>query len=513
MFTTKDQQQIEAKGISLATVEKQLAYFKRGFPYLSVVKPATIGDGIRSLNTEEVQQAVTSFNEGIKKRRILKFVPASGAATRMFKELFDFLNTCEQQGKVPEAAIHDKKNYINIFISNLERFAFYPDLHKVLASEGKDIKAMVVSHDYAGIIRCLLNEGMHYSSLPKGLLLFHRYGDQSRTAAEEHLVEGAMHARNNDDSVYIHFTVSAEHMEKFSQHIEEKKNLYEKRFGVVYHISYSTQDPSTDIIAVDMHNNPFREADGRLLFRPGGHGALLSNLNALDADCIMIKNIDNITVDRYKDVTYLYKKVLAGILFSTEEKIHGYIKKLNTNRISEAEIKKIENFVKTELCCLPPMAYNNYDIRQKSAYLLTKLNRPLRCCGMVKSEGDTGGGPFWAMSSDGSQTLQIAETPQLDTKNPEVQKIIDASTHFNPADFALSIKNFRGEKFSLFDFRDPDTGFITKKSKEGKDLKAQELPGLWNGSMSEWNTIFIEVPLITFNPVKSINDLLKETHT
>ena len=349
---------------------------------------------------------------------------------------------------------------------------------------------------------------MNYGGLPKGLLKFHQYPEGPRTPVEEHMVEGAQYAQDKNGNVKIHFTVSPDHMEKFTAHVSEIQTRYESLFGVKIEVSYSIQKPSTDTIAVDMANEPFRESDGSLLFRPAGHGALLENLNDIDADVIFLKNIDNVVPDKIKTETIRYKKVIAGILLDYQQRIKLALETLDKGEGIEEALSLLQN----HLGYRPGQSFGNLTDAQKCDFLAQKLDRPLRICGMVKSEGDTGGGPFWVSGEDGSVSLQVVETAQIDLTNEKQKEIFNQSTHFNPVDVVCGVKDKTGRKYNLLDHRDMNTGFITEKSKDGKDLKAQELPGLWNGSMADWNTVFVEVPAITFNPVKSVNDLLKPEH-
>ena len=489
MFLEKDFSQINELGIDLETVYQQINDFKEGFPFMQLQKAATLNDGVMKLTDEQLESFTALYEKKVSKLVPLKFVPASGAATRMFKSLFSFL----EEGK------SDKST--DQFFDKLNDFAFAEDLKKILP-ENADNQTIV---DYY-----LTRKGLDYGSLPKGLLKFHQYENESRTALEEHLVEGANYA-NNEGNVKLHFTVSPEHLSRFLKLLNKVVPVYEEKFNVKYDISFSEQRRSTDTIAVNMDNTPFREKDGLLLFRPAGHGALLANLNDIIADIIFIKNIDNVVPDRIKQPTIAYKKALAGVLLKFQDRIFDYQFQLK-EWASEPLLMELSHFFERELCVLPPVGFMGMNHNEKVMYYQKKLNRPLRVCGVVPNTGEPGGGPFWCKNSDGSTSLQIVESAQVDMGD-EAQKIIfNESTHFNPVDLICSMKNYKNKKFDLMEFRDSKTGFVTQKSKDGKDLKAQELPGLWNGSMANWNTIFVEVPLITFNPVKTVNDLLREEH-
>lgn len=517
MFSTQDLAQINEKGISLAVIEKQIDNFKKGFPFLNIIKAATINDGIIRVDDAAINSYIDQYEEGLKSVKVIKFVPASGAATRMFKDLFSFIDKYKGTEEQYQAFIKDTGlNSVSTFFNRLKDFAFYDDLKKVIEKGGNDIDDLINRKEYVVILKTLLTEdGLGYGELPKGLLKFHKYITDEievRTPVEEHLVEGANYCASHG-IVSIHFTVSPEHKKKFIEHIETVVDIYHTIFKVKYDISFSIQKSSTDTIAVDMSNVPFRNQDDSVLFRPAGHGALIENLNDIKSDLVFIKNIDNVVPDKLKPPTYTYKKALGGILFSYQKRIFEYIHALqNPSSVSDQTLSEIGSFLEKELCVLPEADFFSRTKEEKTGYFVAKLNRPIRVCGMVKNEGEAGGGPFWAKNSDGTVSLQIVESSQIDMNNPVQGTIAKNATHFNPVDLVCGVKNYKGEKFDLLKYTDPDTGFISQKSKDGKDLKAQELPGLWNGAMSDWNTIFLEVPIVTFNPVKSVNDLLREEH-
>jgi hypothetical protein len=490
MFSDKDLAQIEKRRSDLNTVEQQIENFKTGFPFLKAQKAATIGDGLIKLEESEVAEMVSFFDKQSSKRKLLKFVPASGAASRMFKALFE----AKDEGKNNAA--------VDTYIKELNKFAFAESLKKVTG--GKT--------DKQSLLEGLLNaEGLDYGSLPKGLLEFHSYADGTRTAVEEHMVEGASYA-NRNGRVRLHFTVSPEHKSRFKELIKSVKERYESKYGVSFIFSFSEQKKSTDTIAVNMDNSPFRLENGSLLFRPAGHGALLENLNEQDADVIFIKNIDNVVPDHFKAETIQYKKALAGLLLSYQKRLFNFSRRLDKDEVSDYTRQKALSFLKNVMNVVPPKGFRNWAAEDKLAYAKAKINRPIRACGMVKNVGEPGGGPFWVQNSDETVSLQIVESAQINFKNNKQSEIFQNATHFNPVDLIVSTKNYKREKFDLLKFRDPKTGFVTEKSMSGKALKAQELPGLWNGAMADWNTLFVEVPLITFNPVKTVNDLLRKEH-
>lgn len=512
MFSSNDLSQIRERGSEVDVVERQIERFKNGFPYLELVKSATINDGITRLSGEEVKALETAYAEVAGEKSILKFVPASGAASRMFKSLFTFVDDY-QDNDAAYREFSEGKKFPDVyeFFKGITDFAFFDTLKDVYEKDGRSIEEDILKRKYKAVLNTLLAEsGMGYGDLPKGLLEFHRYESETRTPAEEHLVEGALYCKGRGNEVHLHFTVSPEHREKFSSKIEQVRLAYEKRYGVTFIITFSEQKAYTDTIAVTMENEPFREDDGSLLFRPAGHGALIENLNEIDQDIIFVKNIDNVVPDRIKGDTVTYKKALAGLLIRTQTRAFEYLRKLENKSITDDELEEIFEFVNRDLCIqnLPEFHFTD----EKVTFLRSKLNRPIRVCGMVKNEGEPGGGPFFARNSDGTISLQIAETSQIDPNAMGQQDILKKSTHFNPVDLVLGVKNYKGMKFDLTKFVDPDTGFISQKSKNGRDLKALELPGLWNGAMSDWNTIFVEVPVITFNPVKTVNDLLRPNH-
>lgn len=467
---------MEEHGLTPAALETQLKNFREGFPFLPVTRAASCGDGIRVLDAAGIEQAAARYDRAKESLRVVKFVPASGAATRMFKDLFEFVREGRRTAVVGE------------LLANRRRFAFWPELRTIIGDDADELRT----------VENIVAEGLRYGETPKGLVSFHRYGDEVRKAVEEHLVEGAQYAAAGGE-VKIHFTVSPEHLTRFEALLAEKIPGYESRFGVKYRISFSVQDPSTDTLAVNPDCTPFRRADGRLLFRPAGHGALIGNLGKIDADIVFVKNIDNVTTDARRGDTVLYKKALAGVLLALQERIFEYLMALE---VPGAELEPIAAFIENELCVKLPKDYGTPLLRRV-------LNRPIRVCGMVRNEGEPGGGPFWVAGADGLETLQIAESNQI---APEKRKLMRSATHFNPVDLVCSFRTSKGGRFDLREFVDPATGFISRKSDSGRELLAQELPGLWNGAMARWNTVFVEVPITTFSPVKVVTDLLRPEH-
>ena len=476
MFSREDLQQIESHGLTLSQVEQQIENFRHGFPYLKIVRAASAGDGVQVLSEEEVASAVERYEKLSEELRVVKFVPASGAATRMFKELFEYIN-------------EDKRTAgIDKLLDNIEKFAFWPELSEYVMPDSPDEE----------IVEEIVVGGLGYGSKPKGLVTFHAYEDGARKAVEEHLVEGAMYARCGDE-VYIHFTVSEEHKSGFWDVLAHTQPIYEERYGVKYNISFSVQKSSTDTIAVNPDNTPFRTDDGKLLFRPAGHGALIENLNDIEADIIFVKNIDNVTTDARRGDTIKYKKALAGVLLELQDQAFEYLKVLE---VGGGEIETIAEFVEKKLCVKLPENYNSQILKQV-------LDRPIRVCGVVRNQGEPGGGPFWVDQGGGIESLQIAESSQI---APEDMHLMKSATHFNPVDLVCGVMDSRERKFDLTKYTDPATGFISSKSSGGRELRAQELPGLWNGAMANWNTVLVEVPITTFSPVKVVQDLLRPEH-
>ncbi|MCQ2259948.1 MAG: DUF4301 family protein [Bacteroidales bacterium] len=508
-FSNNDLKQMATLGLSEEAVNSQIENFRNGFPKTVLVEAATVENGgILRLSDEDINHFSNFYKQAAKGKKILKFVPASGAATRMFKDLYAFASTY--------FGIHYKveQEYPSVkeFIEHIRTFAFFDDLIACMEKSKADFGDYMDRGDFATVINFLLKEQyMGYGNLPKGLLKFHRYGHLQRTPLEEHIVEGAEYARMCDGTVNLHFTVSPEHRALFRKKIAEVKRYYEEAFHVKLNITFSEQKHYTDIIAVDEQNNPVRDDEGRLVFRPGGHGALIENLNEQHADIIFVKNIDNVVPDWMKHTTIIYKKVLAGLLLELQKDIFSTLKQLEKSATAQ-QLKKAEKLVQQQLHLDLPEGYAEAAPRQRAAMLHDILNRPIRICGMVKNQSEPGGGPFFTRNTQGVKSLQIVETAQINHKDPEQEAIFASATHFNPVDLVCSTKNYRGRYFDLHNYIDPATGFISKKSKGATTLKSQELPGLWNGAMANWITLFVEVPLATFNPVKTVNDLLRKEH-
>ncbi len=519
-FHEKDLRQIQSQGTTLEKILSDIDFFKKGFPFVRLDRPCTVGDGITVLQSEDLDRldrlgAISS--QAARSGRVTKFVPASGAASRMFqfllsvKDQFDELSEQSISAKAKEG--DNDCQAFGQFIADLKHFAFYEDLRSVMAEDGLQIESEIAQGRYRDLVEYLLeSHGLNYANLPKGLIKFHRYSDHARTPVEEHLVEAAAYVQNKDQIAQMHFTVSPEHQERISGYIEQIRHRYEQS-GCQYIVTFSIQKPSTDTIAVDRNNEPFRdETTGELVFRPGGHGALLENLNDLQGDIVFIKNIDNVVPDRLKAETYCYKKALCGYLIQLQEEIFSYLQKLSQKDVHQQLLNAAFEFARHKLSIIPPYDVENGMRDEKLDFLKRKLNRPLRVCGMVKNTGEPGGGPFWVKHAGGAMSLQIVESSQVNRQDPGQQAIWQAATHFNPVDLVCGIRDYLGKPFNLLGFSNPDTGFIASKSKDGRELRALELPGLWNGAMANWNTVFVEVPMITFNPVKTLLDLLRPEH-
>ena len=511
-FTESDFEQIKAHGISLSKIANELSIFEKGIPKVNLEKPATLNDGIVKLSMAEFQDFATTFDAKRNSLILKKFVPASGAATRMFKFLNEFLNDYQPENETINAYINRKKDKnLLIFLAGIEKFPFYEEVKSKVKSLVDNYYSLE-SHEksYHFIKTMLAAEHFDFANKPKGALNFHKYDTHIATPLEEHLNECVFYAESNKVS-NLHFTVSEHHENLFQKIVDDVKEKAEKESNTELNVGFSYQDKSTDTIAVDMQNKPFRNEKGELVFRPGGHGALINNLNTLDSDIIFVKNIDNVIQNHIEDIT-LYKKGLAGILLEFQQKVFEILIAIDNQEVNETTIQATIDFLQNKLNIDILDDFYKYTIEDKIDFIKTKLNRPIRVCGMVKNEGEPGGGPFWVKSAKGNVSLQIVETSQVDTQNPQQLEILATATHFNPVDLVCATKNYKGEKFDLTEFIDYSTGFIVHKNNKGNDLKSYELPGLWNGAMAKWTTVFVEVPLITFNPVKTVNDLLKPAH-
>lgn len=512
IFDKKDIEQIEQKGLTVEQINSQIELFKKGIPYIKLKSAATLENGIIKLNNQQEEVSIETFENKQNDLKIVNFIPASGAATRMFKFLFTFLKEYNPDNESINSYINKNKvKELSVFLVGLEKLPFFEEvvtkIHKTIPSFNE------MSYDeqrYEFIKTMLAEDRLNYASFPKGLLPFHRYDDYTATAFEEHLFEAAIYSASNK-SANLHYTISERHKHKFDEEFKYIEEDVEEKTNTKFNISFSYQKHATDTIAVDKNNKPFREDDGSLMFRPSGHGALIENLNDIDADIIFIKNIDNVVVKKYKQEVSKYKKVLAGILLEIRDQAFAYEQLLET-RVSENDLQEISQFLSKIMNVFLTDDFQTLSDHDKAVFLKSKLHRPIRVCGMVKNEGEPGGGPFWVKDNQGNISLQIVESAQINKENEEQYAILKSATHFNPVDIVCSVKNYKGDKYDLTRFIDHQTAFITMKTKTERDVKALERPGLWNGSMAFWNTIFVEVPLLTFNPVKTVNDLLKAPH-
>ena len=496
MFRKEDIEQIEQRGSSVQTVEQQVERFKQGFPWMKIVAPATPERGIQVLD-EAAVEAAAKYYDGAAINGKCKFVPASGAASRMFKDLFSGLDALKAGKELADDAPAAK------FVDQIQSFAFYtPELFGEQTCKCPEYRQAVLS-------KTLTDEGLGYGAKPKGVLKFHKYTDgEIRTAFAEHLVEAQNYMRNEDGTANLVVTISPEHQHLFEEAYAEVKAAYEAKYGVKYNITFTFQDKATDTIAVDVENKPFRTETDSLLFRPAGHGALIYNLNRIEEEVVSIKNIDNVANERLLPETATWKKVLLGKALELRDKIYGYLNALDSEA-TPALCDEIEAFLDNTLCVTLPAAA---DFEARVAALRAKLNRPIRVAGMVKNQGEPGGGPFIIAEKDGSTSLQVLESVQINMSDDHARECLASATHFNPVDIVCCLHDYKGQSFDLLQYVDEDAGFISSKSYQGRELKALELPGLWNGAMSNWNTLFVEVPLATFNPVKVVLDLLRPAH-
>ena len=509
-FSPLDFVQIQEHGIPLEKIKNQLEFFKNGISKTILIESATVSNGILKLSEDDFQEKANFFDTHKSTLQLKKFVPASGAASRMFKFLSAFLNDFDIENESINAYINrEKDNELSMFIVGLEKFPFWEDIDKKLKEVFPDFNSLEKDYKNYYFIKLLLSSDYYdFANKPKGILPFHKYKTHIATAIEEHLYECAYYSSSNGRS-HLHFTVSEIHQNQFEKVVNVLKNKVEIESGTKINSSYSYQKKSTDTIAVDLSNNPFRDETGKLVFRPGGHGALIENLNDLDADIIFIKNIDNVIQNQIESIA-LYKKALAGILLELQQQIFNYLNEIEKAR--EEDFNEIMAFAKNKLNIELLEDVSKYTLENKISHLKNILDRPIRVCGMVKNEGEPGGGPFWVRDSIGNVSLQIVESSQIDFSNENQGIIANKATHFNPVDLVCGIRNYKNEKFDLTQFIDFNSGFIVEKNKDGRALKGYELPGLWNGAMAKWITVFVEVPLITFNPVKTVNDLLKPAH-
>ncbi|WP_378179428.1 DUF4301 family protein [Aquimarina sp. SS2-1] len=513
-ITDKDIKLITSKGLTVEKVLAQIETFKNEIPFVALRSAATLNNGVLKFSEHYQTELTKLYESRSSDLETIKFVPASGAATRMFKELFKFLDNYEyEKESLNSYTNHEKATAIRLFLIGLEKFPFYHIVMQRIKSAYPNFESLSEGRQLYIFIEMMLKEkGLNFGAYPKGLLPFHKYANSISTSFEEHLFEAAGYNKNANRDSKLHFTISKEHLDAFKDEFERIKKKVEAETDTNFIITYSFQKSETDTIAVDKNNEPFRTEDGSILFRPGGHGALIENLNDLDADIIYIKNIDNVVVRKYQDEVSGYKKVLAGKLIEIQDEVFRILNSIDQKVPAEAELKDIKKFLVQQLNVRLPLDFDKFSEKYKLQFLKESLNRPIRVCGMVINEGEPGGGPFWIKKENGRLVLQIIEAPQINIKDTRQREILKSATHFNPVDLVCGVRDYKGNKFNLLDYVDPEAGFITTKSLNGQMLKALELPGLWNGAMANWISVFVEVPLTTFNPVKTVNDLLKSAH-
>jgi len=517
LLRKEDLHQIKEHGLTREQVQKQLQLFKKSQLHLELLRPCTPGDGIEKLDHEKRRALIRLFDRERAKGRCLKFVPASGAASRMFRTPLLFLH---QDGEITRESVSGKAEAgdgeareLLAFMEGIKKFAFYGELRSIMREKGLSIDILLDRGQFTEILRFLLeDDGLGYGNLPKALLSFHAYPGGARTAFEEHLVEAASYVKDQSGHCHLHMTVSEEHLENFLELFTRVRPEYEEKYGVFFHVTFSLQDKSTDTLAVTLDHQPFREKDGRLLFRPGGHGALLANLNHLQGDIVFIKNIDNVLPDRLKPETIEWKKTLGGYLVGIQTKIFHYLENLSSGDFTESVLEEAVNFARDEILLPVPDSFDRASPPQKATLLAQMLNRPVRVCGMVRNVGEPGGGPFLVKNRQGIPSRQIVEKAQVNPHSKSQQAVWASATHFNPVDLVCGVRDWQGKPFDLRKYVDPDAVFISTKSKDGRDLKALEHPGLWNGSMAHWISIFVETPITTFSPIKTVVDLLREEH-
>lgn len=508
-LSSADRQQLEQKGITPQKLNEQLDGFKTGFPFSRLVAPAVKGRGVLEIAPDEMEKYRALYREKARQERVLKFVPASGAATRMFKELYAFADACRAGGFAA------RKPEIDEFFRRLPEFAFYDSLQEVVKrNTGKSIEACLEANDPLPVVEALLeSKGLDYGHLPKALLKFHHYPNENRTALEEHLVEAALYAACGQDC-HLHFTVSPEHLAAFEKTMAQVLPVCEKKHNIRYHVSYSCQKPSTDTVAVTLDNRIFRDAAGNIVFRPGGHGALIENLGECEQEIVFIKNIDNVTTDALRQDTVRYKELLAGVLIDRRDAVFGYLRQMeNMTQIESSFLQELKTFATRRLSLSLPENFDQLSPSAQLAYFKEAFHRPVRVCGVVKNTGEPGGGPFWVVPQGRKEaSLQIVESSQIDKSDADQKRIFETSEFFNPVDLVCSLYDHQHQKFDLAKYIDHQTAFISAKSVQGTDIKAMELPGLWNGAMAHWITLFVEVPQTVFTPVKTVNDLLRPQH-
>jgi hypothetical protein len=515
-WSPSDLDQIKQLSLSIPEVERQVSIFKNPPPFASLARPATLLDGIHQIADSQKPRLLAVYDAARELGRLSKFVPASGAATRMFQSLLKFLKEgCARRAELQAKSASDDLEALSLlfFMDSLPQVAFYGDLKEHLKSRGKDLDALLKQGEYGPVWDALLSEqGLGYGLASKGLIQFHGHPEGPRTALEEHLREGVHYLKDAQGFCRIHFTVAPEHRASYEKRVGELTRSLARSTGARFQVDFSEQENSYQTIAVDLHNEPFRDKDGRLVFRPAGHGALLKNLDNLGADIVFIKNIDNVVIEKFLEPTIEWKKILAGYLLEAQGKVFEFLRRMEEDAVSDPGFEEIAEFVREVLWIKVPESFAKRDHADKVRWLQKLLDRPMRVCGVVPNTGEPGGGPFWVSGAEGEESLQIVEGSQVDPQSKSQAALFRESTHFNPVDLVCAVSNRKGMPYSLASYVDEKAVFISRKSHQGRDLKALELPGLWNGAMAGWMTLFVEVPLATFNPVKTVFDLLKPAH-
>ncbi|GHV66435.1 hypothetical protein FACS1894199_09850 [Bacteroidia bacterium] len=511
-YTRNDLKAFKNRGIKKEDIDKQMQNFKEGFDFVELAAPATLDDGIKAFDEIERSFLIELYEQASAKADVVKMVPASGSASRMFKDLYQFMDSYSGSTEDFLKFVQEKDhNSMYNFFVNLKDFPFYTRLKNAMWEKGKDLEKALEKREYKEVLEFILDKkGLNYGDMPKGLVDFHVYRDFVRTAFDEHFVEAALYA-GNGKITKLHFTVSANYLNLVKRRMLKVMPIFEKMFRVKFKVTYSIQEPSTDTVSVYKNGDIVRDENNAILFRPGGHGALIHNLNNIKADLIFIKNIDNVAPDRNKQERVMYKKLLAGALLETQSKVFELLEQLGKRNITDRELDEIERFTE-HLGYRKPKNLKFKVRKERVKFLKNILDRPIRVCGMVKNEGEPGGGPFWVKEKDGSERLMIIESAQVNTKDKHQKKIFAKATHFNPVDILCGTRDHKGKFFNLMKYVDEKQGFITAKSYKGKDIYVQELPGLWNGAMSKWITLFVEEPLSTFTPVKTVFDLRRTEH-
>ncbi len=506
-FSEADLKQIERLGLSRGDLLRQESLHRKGVEPLSLLRPCTVGDGVRRLTPEEWTDLLSEQQVAQAEGRFQKFVPASGAATRMFADWVAYQKRRDSTGqtsRADDAAIDD-------FFSSLERFAFYPELISRCVEQGLKLEEGMEVGGRELILRQILDpQGLNFPALPKGMIPFHLYADHTRNAFEEHLVEAIEYCADARGDCRVHFTVAEEHFQQVKDFLEKATQRFARsQYRFLWDLSL--QSPTTHTLAVDLYGQPVRKESGELLFRPGGHGALLKNLQECGGDLVFIKNIDNVAPDRLKGPGYRAKRLLGGLCLRLQGRLFEYLRFLE-EAASEHLLEDAADFAHREFYLdLEPLERLD-DFSQRRQWLVEQLHRPIRVCGVVPYNGEPGGGPFWVADAGESLSLQIVEKSQIRGADAEQIRLFAASTHFNPVDMVCGLRDFRGDCFDLQKFVDASRWFLSKKSYRGEEIAVLERPGLWNGAMAHWLTVFVEIPQESFTPVKTLADLLRPEH-